>query len=285
MIVFFKDMKLSISHANVSNHFWLLLRLPEKMKKLYRLALTRLPRPLLIRLSYVFRLVAPLLFRGKQVACPVCDKQFSKFLSYGSDKALRQNVLCPYCLSLERHRLMWLFLHAETNFFTASIRVLHIAPEQCFYGRLKGLTNITYITGDLESPLAEFHFDLHEIPFKDNDFDVIICNHVLEHVADDRKCMRELYRVLRPGGWAIMQVPIDYSSAETLEDPSITTPEEREQYYWQKDHMRLFGMDYADRLSDAGFKVTAKNFVGSLEIEKQELYRLQKEEIIYFLEK
>ncbi len=255
------------------------------MKTLYRLALTRLPRPLLIRLSYVFRLFAPLLFRGDQVACPVCDKHFSKFLSYGSDKALRQNVLCPYCLSLERHRLMWLFLHAETNFFTAPLRVLHIAPEQCFYGRFKALQNIAYITGDLESPLAEFPFDLHNIPFESNDFDVIICNHVMEHVADDKQCMRELYRVLRPGGWAIMQVPINHASVETLEDPTIISPEQRELHYWQKDHMRLYGTDYADRLRSAGFKVTPNNFVGSLSDEKQHKYRLQKEELIYFLGK
>lgn len=252
---------------------------------LYRFALQNLPRPLLIRASYVFRLIAPALYRGNAVACTVCDKQFSKFLSYGSNEALRDNVLCPHCLSLERHRLLWLYLNEKTDFFKTQIKMLHIAPEQCFHERFNKLENITYDTGDLESPLAKLHFDLHNIPLADNSFDVIMCNHVMEHVEDDNQCMAELYRVLKPGGWAIMQVPVDYSNPNTYEDATITSPEEREKHFWQKDHVRLYGRDYPQKLERVGFKVTSENFVKEIGAEKRNRYRLQEEEIIYLCKK
>ncbi len=240
-----------------------------------------MPRPVLIRLSYLFRIVAPVLLKGNDVQCPVCERSFSRFLSYGSDAALRQNVLCPYCLSLERHRLIWLYLQQNTDFFSKPNRMLHIAPEQCFHGRFKALSNLEYVTGDLESPLADHHFDLHSIPFNDNSFDVIMCNHVLEHVTDYHQCATELFRVLKPGGWAIMQVPIDYSRDTTYEDPSISSPEDREKYYWQKDHLRLFGKDYPHQLEKAGFRIMASDFAKNIDAATSARYRLQTEEILY----
>jgi len=206
-------------------------------------------------------------------------------LPYGSNQAYRKNVLCPHCLSLERHRLLWLYLKERTNIFTIRGKFLHIAPEQCFWSRFKELSNLEYVTGDLESPLAQHHFDLHDIPFDDNSFEIIMCNHVMEHVENDIQCMSELYRVLKPGGWAIMQVPIDFSRDETLEDSSIQTPEEREMHYWQKDHLRLYGKDYPDRLESAGFKVRRDHFAQEIDEELIDKYRLQKEEVIYFAQK
>lgn len=256
------------------------------MKKLYKFLLNKLPRPLLIRLSYVFRVFAPLLYKGNKVECPVCERKFSKFLSYGSNVAHRENVLCPYDLTLERHRLMWLYLKRESNFFSANkLKVLHIAPEQCFHGKFKAQKNLDYLTGDLVSPIADIHFDLHKIPLEDNRFDVVFCNHVLEHVDDALQCMRELYRVMAPGGWGIMQVPQDMNREETYEDWTITSPEDREKHFWQKDHVRLFGRDYPQWLEKAGFSVGDGFSLHPLSQEEVERFRLPKGEVLYIVRK
>lgn len=256
------------------------------MKKLYKYLLNTLPRPILIRLSYVFKFFAPMLYKGNKVVCPVCERSFSKFLSYGSNVAHRENVLCPYDLTLERHRLMWLYLKKESNFFTAEgLKVLHIAPEQCFLPLFKKQSNLSYLTGDLESPIADIHFDLHAIPLEDNRFDVVFCNHVMEHVKDPIQCMKEIYRVMNKGGWAIMQVPQDFNRTETYEDASITSPEDREKHFWQKDHVRLFGKDYPQWLEKAGFKVTEFNLNNHFSNEEIERYRLMKGEVLYIAHK
>lgn len=256
------------------------------MKKIYSFLLNTLPRPLLIRLSYPFKKIAPILYKGNNVECPVCERSFKKFLSYGSAVAQRDNVLCPYDLTLERHRLMWLYLKEHSNFLTADkLDVLHIAPEQCFHKRFKEQKNLNYLTGDLVSPLADLHFDLHSIPLEENSFDIIFCNHVLEHVDDALKCMKELYRVMRPGGWGIFQVPQDFSRETTYEDASITSPEEREKYFWQKDHVRLFGKDYPEWLKKAGFEVEEFRQESNYSKELIQRYRLQPEEILYIARK
>jgi SAM-dependent methyltransferase len=255
------------------------------MKKLYKFLLNKLPRPLLIRLSYPFKRIAPLLYKGDNVECPVCGRSFRKFLSYGSNTAHRENVLCPYDLTLERHRLMWLYLKNDSNFFQDQLEVLHIAPEQCFHETFKNQKNIRYLTGDLVSPIADMHFDLHEIPLEDHRFDVVFCNHVLEHVDDAMQCMKELHRVMKPGGWGIFQVPQDLTRAETYEDKTIVTPEDREKHFWQKDHVRLFGKDYPDWLRKAGFQVEEQ--VTSEKYSKQQVdrYRLMGQEILYIARK
>ncbi|MFN3343206.1 MAG: class I SAM-dependent methyltransferase [Flavobacteriales bacterium] len=253
------------------------------MKKFYGWLLRTIPRPWLIRLSYVFRLFAPLFLKGNKVECTVCKKHYRKFLPYGTHQ--RDNVLCPNCLTLERHRLLWLYLNEKTDFFTAKHEVLHIAPEQCFYKRFRSMSNLRYVTADLESPLADVHMDMHHMPFKNEEFDIVFANHVLEHVDDPHQCMTEVLRVLKPGGWAIMQVPIDYSREKTYEDRSITSPADREKHFWQKDHLRLFGRDYPERLRKAGFSVDENNFSAALPDDVRERYRLQKEEVLYICKK
>ena len=254
------------------------------MKRIISLTLRYVPRKYLQYVSHYFLRVISLFMRGNQVECPICEISYRKFLPYGRLNP-RPNALCPDSLSLERHRLMWLYLKEKTTFFTEPHKLLHIAPELCFIDKFKAMENLDYTTADLESPLADVKMDVHHIPFEDNTFDVVFCNHVMEHVDDDIRSMSEIHRVLKPGGWAIIQSPQDYSRAETLEDPTIIDPKERERVYWQSDHLRLFGMDYGKRLEQAGFEVTEDRFVMELPEETVKRYALPPKEIIYFCAK
>lgn len=256
------------------------------LKSLIRLLLKIFPRPFLIRLSLIVSRVVALFYMGNKVECPVCKHSFRKFLPYGYTKQTgRNNALCPHCLSLERHRLMYLYLKEKTDFFTKDLKVLHIAPEQCFYKRFRAMENLDYTTGDLESPIADVHFDVQAIPFADETYDVVICNHVLEHVDDDAQAMSEIYRILRPKGFAILQVPQNTESEKTYEDPTITDPLEREKHFLQKDHVRLYGLDYAERLSSIGFKVTADTYANNFSEERAKRFGLPIKEIFYFNKK
>jgi len=254
------------------------------MKGIISFTLRKVPRKYLQYFSHHLLRFISLFMRGKNVECPICEISYRKFLPYGRLNP-RPNALCPDSLSLERHRLMWLYLKEKTNFFTDDLKLLHIAPEICFIDRFKKMPNIDSTTADLESPLADVKMDVHDIPFEENTFDVVFCNHVMEHVEDDIKAMSEIYRVLKSGGWAIIQSPQDYNREETLEDPNITDPKERERVYWQDDHVRLFGMDYGKRLAKAGFTVTEDRFVMEMDPKKVKRYALPPKEIIYFCAK
>lgn len=253
------------------------------MKKIIGFLLNTIPREWLIRFSGLVQIVLPILLKGKNYTDPIDNKSYRFFLPYGYGK-LRSNVLSPGSLSLERHRLMWLYLN-QTNFFTAKLKVLHIAPEQCFYKRFKQLSNLDYTTADLYSPLADVKADIRNLPFEDNSFDVIFCNHVLEHIVEDDQAMRELYRVMKPSGWGIFQVPIEEEREKTYEDFSITSVEERKKHFGQYDHVRIYGKDYYTRLEKAGFvvdKINLSNSLSAIEIKK---YALQKNEILPLVRK
>ncbi|GAB4245815.1 MAG: hypothetical protein Tsb0034_24530 [Ekhidna sp.] len=152
--------------------------------------------------------------------------------------------------------------------------------------RFEDLENLEYISGDIESPLAKIKMDIHDIPLEDNSVDVIFCNHVLEHVADDKKALSEIRRVLRPGGWAILQIPFFHPIPDsTYEDASITDPLEREKVFGQDDHVRLYGKDYPERLANVGFKVVQDKMVTEIDPERVARHALPLEEVIYRVEK
>ena len=217
--------------------------------------------------------------RGNTYTDPIDGKSYRRFLPYGYAK-VRENVLAPGTLSLERHRLFWLYLKNETTFFSAPLRVLHFAPEQAFVQKFKKQKNLTYTTTDLNSPIADVKADICDLPFKDNSFDFIICNHVLEHIPDDTKAMQELYRVLAPSGTAIVQVPYDAKRAITYEDDTITDQSERTRIFGQYDHLRVYGMDYFKKLSSIGFDVNALDYTSSISSDDIERYRLCKGELL-----
>ena len=228
-------------------------------------------------LRLYLRIVRPL-YVGDTVFCPCCTCSFRDFVPYRIGGI---NYLCPGCASFQRHRLLWLFLKQQGDLFTKRLRVLHIAPEHCFQQPLRHLPNLEYLSADLDSSLAMEKMDITNIQYPANSFDVILCNHVLEHVSDDRLAMREFVRILKPDGWAILQSPLDTSRATTLEDPSIVTPKDRERLYWQADHLRLYGRDYKERLEQAGFAVSVDPFVNSLGEEAIRRFGLAKEEIYF----
>jgi predicted SAM-dependent methyltransferase len=254
------------------------------MKKLFKLVLNTIPRPILIQLSYVVRPAIALFLKGNKYTDPIDGKSFRSFLSYGYEKQ-RNNVLSPSTLSLERHRLLWLYLKNETDFFSSKLKVLHFAPEQAFYKRFRKLPNVDYITTDLDSPLADVQADICNLPFKDNEFDVILCNHVLEHIPDDTKAMQELYRILKPNGWGVFQIPQDLSREKTFEDHTITDRIERAKIFGQYDHVRVYGRDYFDKLRTIGFKVEEVDYTSKLSKEEVTKFCLAKGEIIPVVKK
>lgn len=249
--------------------------------KLFKIILNTIPRPWLIKLSYWVKPLFIFYLRGDRFTDPIDGKIFRKLLPYGYQNQ-RKNALSPSTLSLERHRLLWLYLQNETDFFTTQKiqKVLHIAPEQCFYKRFQNQKNLDYLTSDLDSPLADVKADICNLPFESKQFDIIFCNHVLEHIADDNKAMQELYRVLKPGGWGIFQVPQDMNRNETFEDDSITDKGERTKIFGQYDHVRIYGADYFDRLRAVGFNVQEVDYTKKIAPELVERYALQKGEIL-----
>ena len=249
--------------------------------KIFKSILNTVPRPWLIKASYLVRPIIALSLKGNKYTDPIDGKSFRKFLPYGYGKQ-RENALSPSTLSLERHRLMWLFLKDETDFFTSQkkLKVLHIAPEQCFLDIFRKQKNLEYITSDLESPIADVKADICDLPFNDDSFDVVFCNHVLEHITDDTKAMQELYRVMKKDGFGIFQIPQDLSREKTFEDNSITDKKQRAEIFGQYDHVRVYGRDYFNKLRSIGFNVNEVDYTKKIAPEKLERFCLMKNEIL-----
>ena len=237
------------------------------------------PREFLINLSLLFQPILSLIFIGSKFTDPINGKQYSHFLSYGYNN-LRTNALCPGTLSLERHRLLWLYLNSNSNIESQFLNVLHVAPEQVFFKKFKKFKNWTYTTTDLNSPLADIKADLCNLPFKDETYDLILCNHVLEHIIDDIKAMKEIYRVLKTGGKAILQIPLDMEKEESYEDHTIINPKDRSKHFGQYDHVRIYGMDFFKKLSNIGFRYEKIDFTSKLSDRDIIKYGLIKGELI-----
>ena len=249
------------------------------MQSLIKLFLSIFSRGFLIRVSFFVKPILKILMYGNKFTDPIDGKTFRAFLPYGYNK-IRNNVLSPSTYSLERHRLLWLYLKNETSFFKAKLKVLHFAPESALMNQFKKLKNLSYDTIDLNSPIADIKADICDLPFLDNSYDFILCNHVLEHIIDDNKAMKELYRVLKKNGIGIFQVPMDYNRDTTFEDFSVTNKKERNKLFGQYDHVRIYGLDFFDRLQKAGFSVKRCEYTSKLSKEDIIKFCLPKKEII-----
>jgi SAM-dependent methyltransferase len=212
--------------------------------------------------------------RGDAVECPCCGRTFARF----ADDWNRPDAICPRCGSHERHRLLRLWLEREAGLRG---RVLHFAPEYCLAGWLAARPEIDYVTSDFAGRGTDLALDMTAIDLPDASFDAIIASHVLEHISDDAAAVRELARVLRPGGRAIVMVPVDLARARTYEDPGITTPAAREAAYRQHDHLRLYGADVAARLSRPELVFTARAYAVELGPAARERHRLLADDEIY----
>ena len=191
----------------------------------------------------------------------------------------------PRCGSLDRIRHIFLYLKNKTRVLTDEFRILHVSPEVSLTEVLRSNKKIDYVSVDLDPKKAMIQMDLTNIKFDDNSFNVIICSQVLEHIPDDKKALSELYRVLKDEGFAILQVPISFSMEKTIEDSIANTPELREEKYGQDDHVRLYGMDYLDRLRTAGFSIKLYNFSEEHGLSESEKYRLIVDEKIFICSK
>ncbi len=239
-------------------------------------------QPLLLR-GYLG--VTSLIYKGTKNECPCCNGTFKKFLTFDGYGVKRENARCPKCGSLERHRLLWLFMKNELNITSKKLNLLHIAPEPGIQQLLEPLKNIDYLSADIAHPLAMVKMDITDIKYPDNSFDAIICAHVLNHVNDDAKAMSELYRVMRPTGWIIVQTPVDYNREHTFEDATVKTEADRKKVFGQQDLARIYGKDFLSRLQHAGFKVEVVHYCKQLGAGVAERMGLLQDDELFFCTK
>ena len=225
-------------------------------------------------------------YSGNKVICPCCKSTFREFAIFGNTR--RRNSRCPKCESLERHRLLWMYFDHKTSLFKKPLKLLHVAPETVFFKYFKKQKNIDYHPVDIYPhlyPKGTVYFDLLNPDLPDNSFDVIICNHVFQYIEDDKTAIKNIYKLMKPGGWAILQVPIDTTKKVTYEDSSITDPLEREKAFGLKEHVRYYSYDYADKLRDAGFIVKVDDYTAEFTDEENFKYGFWQGDAIYYCSK
>ncbi|WP_336989997.1 class I SAM-dependent methyltransferase [Bacillus infantis] len=224
--------------------------------------------------------------------CPFCNQSFDSFYpwpdiydfpSHIYEMWNKETAICPFCESLDRERLYRLYIERETDLLKRKQKLLHIAPEMNLRQWISNESTVDYLAGDLMPADAEtIQMDIRAIPYPEGSFDVIMCSHVLEHILEDQAAMNELYRVLKPGGWSILQVPISLNLKKSLENPAITSPEERLIYFGQDDHVRLYSQeDFTGRLEAAGFIVELYDFAEHHGLEEAKRYGLSAGDTLY----
>ena len=249
------------------------------LKRVVKLILNFFSRQFLLRISLYLRPILRILYKGSKFVDPIDGSSYRTFLPYGYNRP-RKNALCPGTLSLERHRLLWLYLKKKTKLLEKNISVLHVAPEIIFIKKFKKITNWNYVTIDLKSPLADIKANVYNLPFKENYFDLILCNHVLEHIEDDHKALNELHRVIKNKGILIAQIPLDKNLKKTFENKEIINRRDRNKYFGQYDHVRIYGLDFYKRLSNSGFKPKKIDILKKISTEDKIKYCLPKDEEI-----
>ncbi len=239
---------------------------------------------MIIRLTELILLMRALVYKGTKYICPCCGWKLRSFTRGGGSFRMRLKGYCPRCNSKARHRRIWLYLKDKTNLFSDRLKLLHISPKFCLSRQLKKRQNLYYVAADIRDQInIRLKFDLTDAPVKANIFDSVICVHVLEHIKDDNKAIQELYRLLKPGGWAVISVPMRLDK-KTFEDPSIVTAEEREKAFGEADHYRFYGYDLQEKLESIGFSVHLDLATG-VSREIIERYGLLDDENIFFIEK
>lgn len=222
-----------------------------------------------------------LLFAGRRYTCPCCGWRLRAFTAGGTSLRRRHLSYCPRCNSKARHRRIWLFLQERTNLFDGELRLFEVSPKFSFARRFVRMRGLDYLGADLVArPHVGLRMDLTSTPIRSETFDALICVHVLEEIADDASAISELYRILRPGGWALVSVPTDMERP-TYEDPTITDPKERKRVFGEKAHVRIYGYDLVDRLEAAGFEVEV-DLAKDLDRSVRDRYGLRDDENIFF---
>lgn len=266
------------------------MALKQNIKELIKAIIPTRLRP------WVNLMVRKIYFYGSRYYCPVCKSNIKLLKPLGFDfPIIKQKQIvggglrdaqCPVCRSSDRVRLLFLFMKNRADIFINQTRLIHIAPEKPLERIFHKHKNISYLTADLEKDNVMEKMDITDIQYPENSFDAIICNHVLEHIPDDLKAMKELYRVLKPGGWAILQVPFSKIMDTTFEDSSVKTQKDRERIFGQKDHVRIYGKDYPDRLKQSGFEVEIYKWKEDKDLDNpNNTMGLNEDEVVFYCKK
>jgi len=232
----------------------------------------------------VLLLLRGLFFYGNRHQCPCCGWHNRTFIKSGFSLKRRDNGYCPRCNSKARHRRNFLFLESKTDIFNTDLRLLHVAPKYCLSRAFVKRKNFEYLAIDLQKSYnIGSLMDLSFSAILSNSMDVIVCIHVLEHIENDRQAIREIHRILKPGGWAIISVPIRLTEP-TYEDPAIVSEIDRMREFGEKSHVRIYGGDFINRLMDGGFEVTLDRG-DQLNPHQMEKYGLMDDENIFLVTK